>query len=162
MVASRAVQDVSAPPSLALGYLRGLFDLMRRQNAPLDQVLAVLGIDEEALRDPDRRYAHHLQTEVFAVAERVTGDAHVGLHAGQITHLMHFGLLGQLAMGCKTGRDLLNVHSRYNRLICDGTSFAYGRLLARSLHVCDNRSAARTKICPGLARPALEGAKKSR
>jgi AraC-like DNA-binding protein len=117
------MQDAS--PSIALAYLRGLFDFLRRRELSSAPVLEALGISEADLRDPDLRIAHNLQHAAFEAAEQVSGDAHVGLHAGQFTHLIHFGMLGQMAMCCKTPRELMELHGRYQRLISTGADMTY-------------------------------------
>jgi AraC-like DNA-binding protein len=106
-------------------YLRGLFAYVRSRGAPVEPVLEVVGLSEEALRDPDQRVAEDIQDEMFRVAERVTGDTNVGLHAGEMTHVVHFGLIGLLAMTCRTVRELVDLHSRFQGLIATGVSVRY-------------------------------------
>jgi AraC-like DNA-binding protein len=112
-------------PYVMLVYLRGLFDYLRARNAPLGPVLEVLRLTDQELHDPDRRVDHSLQNEIFDAAERATGDVNVGLHAGESTHLMHFGIGGMLAMTCRTIRELIDVHVRFQRLISTGASMCY-------------------------------------
>jgi AraC-like DNA-binding protein len=114
-------------PYILSGYLRGLFVYLRARNAPVEPVLSVLGLTEEELRDPDRRIDPEVQTELFQVAERVTGDMNVGLHAGEMTHVMHFGLIGLLAMTCTTVRELVELHSRFQGLITTGATVHYAQ-----------------------------------
>src|SRR5260221_2340188 len=66
-----------------------------------------------------------LQDEMFRVAERVTGDPNVGLHAGEMTDVMHFGLMGLLAMTSRTVRELVDLHSRFQGLISTGATVHY-------------------------------------
>lgn len=115
----------SARPYIVLGYLRGLFDYLRSNKAPIETVLEVIGLEEEQLRDPDIRVDHSLQNDIFDVAERLTSDVNVGLHAGENTHLIHFGIFGQLAMTCKTVRELVDLHSRFQTLISTGARMEY-------------------------------------
>ena len=107
------------------GYLRGLFDYLKARNAPLEPVLDVMNLTEREALEPDRRIENSLQNEIFDVAERVTGDVDVGLHAGEATHLMHFGIAGMLAMTCSTGRELLDIHTRYSGLLSTGATMRY-------------------------------------
>src|SRR5260221_11538988 len=104
-------------PYIMSGYLRGLLDYLRSRRASIEPVLEVMSLSEAELRDPDRRIDHALQDDIFAVAEAITGDVNVGLHAGEATHLMHFGIVGLLAMTCKTVRDLVWIHKRFPGLI---------------------------------------------
>lgn len=91
----------------------------------MEPILRVIGLSEEELRDPDRRIDHELQTELFRVAEQVTSDVNVGLHAGEMTHVMHFGLIGLMAMTCTTVRELVDLHSRFQGLITTGATVHY-------------------------------------
>ncbi len=113
------------PPYIMSAYLRGLFDHLRARGAPVEPVLEVMGLSERELFDPERRIEHSLQNAIFEAAERVTSDENVGLHAGEATHLMHFGIGGMLAMTCKTLRELIDVHVRFQRLISTGASMRY-------------------------------------
>ena len=108
-----------------LAYLRGLFDYLRAREARLGPILERMGLAEDQLRAPEIRVDHALQDEIFALAESLTGDPDVGLHAGETTHLMHFGILGQLAMTCRSVRDLIDLHGRFQRLISTGARISY-------------------------------------
>jgi len=107
------------------GYLRGLLVYLRSRGAPVEPVLEVIGLTEDELRDPDQRIAEELQDELFRVAEQLTGDVNVGLHAGEMTHVMHFGMMGLLAMTCRTVRELVDLHSRFQGLISTGATVHY-------------------------------------
>jgi AraC-like DNA-binding protein len=125
-VVPRVSVDKDRPESLYITarYLRGLLDYVRQSGASLTPVLDAMGLSEEGLRDPDRLIPHALQDDIFAAAERVTGDPNIGLHAGEATHVMHFGIVGQLALTCATGGDLLALQVRYQSLIGNGVRSA--------------------------------------
>ena len=112
-------------PYIMSGYLRGLFDFLKARGAPIEPVLEVMHLSESELLDPDRRIEHSLQNAIFDAAERVTGDINVGLHAGEATHLMHFGIAGMLAMTCTTVRQLIEIHTRFQGLISTGATMVY-------------------------------------
>lgn len=117
------------PSSLYLSarYLRGLVDHVRATGADALPVIEAMGLTEDELREPDRRILHALQDDAFAMAERVTGDSNVGLHAGTSMHVVHFGIVGQLAMTCHTGGELLDLQVRYQGLIGNGVRSTYVR-----------------------------------
>jgi len=137
-----------ARPYILSGYLRGLFAYLQSRHASIEPVLEVIGLSEAALRDPDQRIDHDLQDEMFRVAEQVTGDANVGLHAGEMTHVMHFGLIGLLAMTCDTVRELVDLHSRFQRLITTGVVVHYvergDELVGEASYVGGTRSSRHT------------------
>src|SRR5439155_18171694 len=100
-----------ARPYIMSAYLRGLVDYLRARGAPIEPMLQVMNLTEAELLDPDRRVDHDLQNAIFDAAERATGDVNVGLHAGEATHLIHFGIVGMLAMTCRTLRELIDMHA---------------------------------------------------
>jgi AraC-like DNA-binding protein len=113
-------------PYISLGYLRGLLDYLRSRNAPVEPVLSAMNLSSEAqLRDPNTRVDHALLDTIFEAAERLTGDANVGLHAGESINILHFGMLGQLAVTCRNMRELLKLRTRYQRLITNGARMFY-------------------------------------
>lgn len=109
-------------------YLRGLVDYVRARNVPVSPVLEALGLSDEQLRSPDVHIPHALQDRAFAAAEQITGDNNVGLHAGAAANVLHFGVVGQLAMTCRTGGELLDLQVRYQSLIGNGVRSACKRL----------------------------------
>jgi AraC-like DNA-binding protein len=112
--------ELSEDVYIVAGYLRGLVEYVRARGGSVAPLFVALGLSEEELRDPDRRIPHAIQDKVFEAAAKETGDANVGLHAGETTHLIHFGIIGQLALTCRTGSDLLGLHARYQGLIGNG------------------------------------------
>jgi AraC-like DNA-binding protein len=115
-------------PYLMSSYLRGLFVYLQSRDAPIEPILDVIGLSGDELRDPDQRIDPDLQPEMFAVAERLTGDPNVGLHAGEMSHVMHFGLMGLLAMTCSTVRELVDLHGRFQRLITTAVAVDYSHV----------------------------------
>src|SRR5882672_3246058 len=122
---SGAAKPRRAPTYLVSGYLRGLLGYLKARSAPIQPVLDVIGLSEDELRDPDQRIDHALQDEIFRVSEQVTGDSNVGLHAGEATQLMHFGIIGLLTLTCSTVRELVDLHSRFQGLITNGATVRY-------------------------------------
>lgn len=106
-------------------HLRGLLMYLRSRGAAVEPVLDVIGLSEEEMRDPDQRIPEDLQDDIFRVAEQITGDTNVGLHAGEMAHVMHFGLTGLLAMTCSTVRELVDSHSRFQKLITSAATVNY-------------------------------------
>lgn len=113
-------QDGESGLYMSARYLRSVIAYVRSRHAPIEPVLEALGMDESELSQPDAFIPHWVQDRVFAAAEEVTGDSNVGLHAGEQIHMMNFGIVGQLALCSRTGRDLIDTHMRHQGLIGNG------------------------------------------
>lgn len=119
-----SARDGSLYVTMAL--LRGLFEHLQQRNIALDPVLEALGIEEEALADPDLRLPiDERLADAFAVAERLTDDANIGLHAGQSMQLSHLGIFGHLLMVCRRLEEIFDLHVRYQRFVGQGSEPKY-------------------------------------
>lgn len=148
-------------------YMRGLIEYVRDQGATIAPVLDALGLTEEKLHEPDSQVPHALQDRAFEVAEQVTGDPNVGLHAGESANVTYFGVVGQLALTCRTGAELLDLQVRYQSLIGNGVRSTRTRTpnevllefdLARSApsrHSLEYTLAAQTTLARFLAGPGF-------
>ncbi|MFT3923249.1 MAG: AraC family transcriptional regulator ligand-binding domain-containing protein [Myxococcales bacterium] len=105
---------------VSLHYLRGLVDYVRRQGGNVAPVLSALGAVETDLLDRDALVPHARQDEAFLAAALVLGDPDVGLHAGEELDVRAFGIVGELALTCRTAGDLLALQVRHQALIGNG------------------------------------------
>jgi AraC-like DNA-binding protein len=110
---------------VSLAYLRGLFTHLRLCNVPIAPVLAAIGVTEEDLADHDRQVADASWNVAFAVAERLTGDRNVGLHAARSMQVMDLGIVGHIAIVCHRARDLFDLHARYAHLVSNTIQASY-------------------------------------
>lgn len=133
----------SEPLYISGRYLQGLVDFVRRVGADVRPVLEALGCTEAQLRQPDCLVRHGRPDAAFEAAEAVTGDVHVGLHAGAAAQLIQLGIVGQLALTCATGAELIDLGIRHQGLIGNGI---------RS--VC-HRTKTSTRLCYAVQRPGL-------
>lgn len=109
-------------------YLQGLIEYVKRMGANPAPVLEALACSEEQLREPDHLVLHTRQDAAFAAAEAVARDAHVGLHAGAASQLTQFGIVGQLALTCRTGAELIDLGIRHQGLIGNGIRSSCARV----------------------------------
>jgi AraC-like DNA-binding protein len=116
----QAAPDDDAGLYMSARYLRSVLEYVRDKAAPLEPVLEALGMNESEMAGPDAFIPHWVQDRVFAAAEQVTGDSNVGLHAGERIHMMNFGIVGQIALCSRSGRDLIDNHMRHQGLIGNG------------------------------------------
>ncbi|TAJ55476.1 MAG: AraC family transcriptional regulator [Nevskiaceae bacterium] len=106
--------DASPPTTVALGYLRALFDYLRLHNLEAEVVLdgRRLDFDDREARIPEPEAA-----ALFNRAARLLGDADLGLHVGEQIRPGHYGVLGYVAMACDTLGEALACQQRYQALV---------------------------------------------
>lgn len=103
---------VAASSTLALAHYlerQGVLDESR-----LEQIT---GLDLRTLSDPDLRVSATAHYRLWDYAESVTGDAGVGLHAGQVIDPERMGLVGHVFFNCDTLGEAVTQYVRLHRLI---------------------------------------------
>lgn len=106
--------DASPPTTVALGYLRALFDYLRLNKVQAEAVLdgRRLDFDDREARLPEPEAA-----ALFNRAAGLLGDADLGLHVGEQIRPGHYGVLGYVAMACDTLGEALACQQRYQSLV---------------------------------------------
>ena len=106
--------DASPPTTVALGYLRALFDYLRLNKVEAEAVLdgRRLDFDDREARLPEPEAA-----ALFNRAAGLLGDADLGLHVGEQIRPGHYGVLGYVAMACDTLGEALACQQRYQSLV---------------------------------------------
>lgn len=101
-------------PTVALGYLRALFDHLRLNQLAAEAVLAGrrLDFDDREARIPESEAA-----ALFNRAARLLADPDLGLHVGEQIRPGHYGVLGYVAMACDTLGEALACQQRYQALV---------------------------------------------
>lgn len=114
------------PPSplekleVAVSFVRPTVEYVRAKGKPVASLLAVLGVDEIGLADPDKRVPDDVSEPLMAEAERLCSDPNVGLHIGLGMQASNLGVLGLLLLTCKSGREAFDLAMRYQRLVGNG------------------------------------------
>jgi len=108
-----------------IGFIKPLIDYLTGQSCAPDTVLAQIGIAPGDLVDLDKRISLARVEAAFEIAETLTDDSHVGLHAGQLLKPGYYGIVGVLVMSCRTLREVVPVHSRYQSLVADTVTVSY-------------------------------------
>ncbi|WP_372980471.1 AraC family transcriptional regulator [Marinobacter sediminum] len=111
---------VAASSTLALvHYLQsqGLLDPARVQQ--------IIGMDLQALADPDLRLPAPAHYRLWDYAEQVTGDPAVGLHAGLVVDPERMGLVGHVFFNCDTLGEAVTQYVRLHRLINESVTLSF-------------------------------------
>ncbi|ABC32228.1 AraC-type DNA-binding domain-containing protein [Hahella chejuensis KCTC 2396] len=104
---------------ISAAYLRGLVDYLtiKRQNTSL--FLQQFQISEAVIGEPQQRLPTRLFSAMLEAAGVQLNDDHIGLHVGEQIKPGQYGVLGLSVMNCKTLREAVARHERYERLVCD-------------------------------------------
>jgi AraC-like DNA-binding protein len=119
-------QQQDWPSSVAAGYVRTLLDVVHdshRAAAPAE-VLAAAGLPGTLLDEQTRRLSHDAVSAIWLAAQRLTGDAALGLHVGEQVRPGSFDALGQLLMTCGSLREACIQAERFAPLVGGGGRFA--------------------------------------
>lgn len=118
--------DTPTTPFVAASSTLALIHYLNRQGV-LDsrRVEQLTGLDMRALEDPDRRIPANVHYNLWEHAERVTGDAAVGLNAGQIIDPERMGLVGHVFFNCDTLGEAVTQYVRLHRLINESVTLSF-------------------------------------
>lgn len=85
--------------------------------ADVDEILAYLGIDMQALESPELYLDAEFDNRVWQAIEQQTGNDLVGASMGAYFQLASMGLVGQAIMACETIQQGLRSYVRYSKLL---------------------------------------------
>jgi AraC-like DNA-binding protein len=91
----------------------------RSAGVEMEPILARLGIDEDALSDPDGRLPLALEDALWEATAEASGDPCFGLHAATQAEAGDFDVFGYALRTSPTLRHALHDAARYNRLLHD-------------------------------------------
>lgn len=83
-------------------------------------LLSAAGFDAAVFADPEARLPRGIVRGMVAISMQKTGDACLGLHAGECVEIVDFAPVDQATRNCATLREAIVVGSRYSRLHDDG------------------------------------------
>jgi AraC-like DNA-binding protein len=98
--------------------VRMLWPFMRllRDFGPETSILQAAGVDPATLADPDARIPRLVVGNIIFTSQTKTGDAAIGIHAGERTESADFGVLDHVVRNCPDLRRALQCTARYMRL----------------------------------------------
>ena len=83
------------------------------------------GLQLNTLKDPDLRIPATTHYRLWELAERLTGDPAVGLHAGQVIDPERMGLVGHVFFNCDTLGEAVIQYVRLYRLINESVTLSF-------------------------------------
>ncbi|HLT12667.1 MAG TPA: AraC family transcriptional regulator [Marinobacter sp.] len=116
----RSTPHVAASSTLALVHYLKTQGLLKR--AFLEQET---GLDLDKLDDPDLRIPAETHYHLWELAEQLTGDPAVGLHAGQVIDPERMGLVGHVFFNCDTLGEAVIQYVRLHRLINESVTLSF-------------------------------------
>lgn len=111
------------------GLTASLLTFAVKRGADRDTLLAVAGIDEALLGDPDARVSFARYVTLMRAAKAQTGDPALALHFGAADDMAHHSVVGLLGMASRTMRDALAQLNRYGQLVVEVDLRQPGRFL---------------------------------
>lgn len=107
----------SAAETVFIAYARGLLDHLRTRRIDIEPLLTLIGLDAAALDEPGRTIPAARYVQLWQEAERLSGDAQLGLHVGEVVRPGKYGVLGYVMMSCETLGESLLRQLRYQDLV---------------------------------------------
>lgn len=120
-------EHTSAGHYLVLSYLKPIFEFLRDHNQSMHPYLQEIGLQEDDLKDVDRRLPDLVLVDLLKLAEKELRDPHVGLHMGYAMQPHHIGIVGMLMTNCSRVSEVLDLHARYQCLIGNALRTRYER-----------------------------------
>jgi AraC-like DNA-binding protein len=108
-----------AEPTIAAGMARGLTDLAVAKGADRGRLLALAGLDADAIDDHDLRLPFSAYVTLMRAAKAMTGDAALALHYGEAIDVAEFSIVGLIGQASATVTEAFAQLNRYVRLIVE-------------------------------------------
>lgn len=122
---SAAPENNHTPLAAASGTLALVHYLQRQGLLDTARVQQIIGMDLQALADPDLRIPATAHYRLWDYAEEVTGDPAVGLHAGLVVDPERMGLVGHVFFNCDTLGEAVTQYVRLHRLINESVILSF-------------------------------------
>ena len=88
-------------------------------------LFAELGLDYEALRDPDARFPQDAMTQLWQRAVGLTGNTAIGLNLAQVMRPGAMHVVGYALMSSATLKESFERLVRYQRIIAEGADLSF-------------------------------------
>ena len=106
--------------TIATSLLIDFIGFLGRRGLATDTVCQAAQIDPAWVDDPNSRVPARAMERLWATAERLTGDADLGLHSAETYNPGALSIVGYVILSCRTAEDALERLARYAPLLNDG------------------------------------------
>lgn len=110
------MREATLATSLVIDFL----GFLERQGHPAADVCRAATIDAEIVRQPSGRVSASVMERLWAVGERLTGDADLGMHSAEAYNPGALNIVGYVVLSCRTAGEALDRLSRYAALLNEG------------------------------------------
>jgi AraC-like DNA-binding protein len=110
---------MNTPSMISVTTLRLFLEAVERTGIAPEGLLRACNIEASSLEDSEVRIPQSTYEFAFQQAERLSGDAAIGLHAGEHVHARAVNLFGYLMLSSATLLDGLHRVVRYQSLLTD-------------------------------------------
>lgn len=113
---------------VSVGLTQAILEALRLLNiADAPKLLEAAGIDAHLLDKPENRISFEQQQALWALAVERAGTPDFGLHFARCVQPTSFGLLGYMAMNCRTIAECFDAIVKYQFLAGQGGEFSLSR-----------------------------------
>jgi AraC-like DNA-binding protein len=103
--------------SVSVTVLAQMFLYLTALKVDIDEFLCSLGLDPQAVQQPDTRIPVETYLLIQDEAALYTHDPYFGLHMGEFAEAGSWSILGYMMMNCKTLGEAFEKSGRYSRII---------------------------------------------
>lgn len=108
--------------TVAVHYMRLLFDYLQRKNYPIARFLAEINLDQDLFNRPNDRVDFEIFNHACHVLQEKFKQPNLGIHLGQLVTTGHLGPHGFALMTCSNAREVMQQNIRYSALTIDAGS----------------------------------------
>lgn len=106
--------------TLATSLVIDFLGFLERQGHPRSEVCAAAALDLDVIDRPNSRVPADTMERLWRIAEQLTGDPNLGLHAAESYNPGALSIVGYVILSCRTAGDALDRLARYAPLLNDG------------------------------------------
>lgn len=113
--------------TVAVHYMRVIFDYLQRKNYSADQFLAEIHVNKSLFDHPNERIDFQIFNQACHLLQDKFQHPNLGICLGQLVSTGHLGPHGFALMTCSNARELMQQNMRYSALTIDAGSNVFER-----------------------------------
>lgn len=121
------IDSVKKKHTVAVHYMRLIFDYLQRKNYPIAQFLAEINLDQDLFDRPNDRVDFDIFNHACHVLQEKFQQPNLGIYLGQLVTTGHLGPHGFALMTCSNAREVMQQNIHYSALTIDAGSNIFER-----------------------------------